>query len=114
MHDRPSAGIEVEVQSRQAVELKSQEAEHLAAELASALNVMTSHCEELERQAEAAAAQESAVSMCHCRHSLALACAVSVFLLLLVPPSTSCPESGHAGSSSPGEGSTSSISCRGR
>ena len=57
MHDRPSAGIEVEVQSRQAAELKSQEAEHLAAELASALNVMTSHCEELERQAEAAAAQ---------------------------------------------------------
>lgn len=115
MHDRPSAGIEVEVQSRQAVELKSQEAEHLAAELASALNVMTSHCEELERQAQAAAAQESAVSsMCHCRHSLALARAVSVFLLLLVPASTSCPESGHAGSSSPGEGSTGRISCRGR
>ena len=52
----------MEIKSRQAAEMKTREVENMAAELASALNVMTAHCEELERQAAATAARESEVS----------------------------------------------------
>jgi hypothetical protein len=58
---RVLAGINAEIQGRQAAEAKTRETEHLAAELASALNVMTAHCEKLERQAVTAAARESEV-----------------------------------------------------
>ena len=50
-----------EVENRQVAELKTQDAEGLSVELARALNVMTAHCEELERRQEAAAEQEAAV-----------------------------------------------------
>ena len=51
-----------EAQARLAVEGKLSEAEGLASELARALSVMTAHCEELERQHEAQAAQAAMVS----------------------------------------------------
>lgn len=54
-------GIEAEIRTRQAAELKTLEAENMAAELASALSVMTAHCEDLERQAAEAAAREAEV-----------------------------------------------------
>ena len=50
-----------EAQARLAVEGKLSEAEGLASELARALSVMTAHCEELERQHEAQAAQAAMV-----------------------------------------------------
>ena len=56
----------MEIQGRQAAEAKTRETENVAAELASALNVMTAHCEELERHAVAAAARESEVCCAVC------------------------------------------------
>ena len=59
-------GINAEIRGRQAAEDKTLEAEILAAELASALSVMTAHCEELERAAAAAAAREVEVRCTVC------------------------------------------------